>query len=268
MNNYIVAPVSVVIPCYRCALTIRRSVESVLAQSLPPYEILLIDDCSDDNSETLSALEEIKYTAPNSNITILELSINQGPGSARNEGWRYATQPYIAFLDADDSWHPNKLEIQYSWMCAHPHVTLSAHPSIQLGKGLPLRVFGDLHARRVSIDSLLFSNCLPCRSVMLKRNIEERFMEGKRQAEDYLLWLSIGLRGGEIWYLNHPLAYSFKNDFGEKGLGSKLGDSYKGVLETYHLLCQKGYIAKTTYYFLVLLSFLKHVRRKLLSFKK
>ena len=259
------AEVSVIIPCYRCQNTIDRAIKSVAAQTMLPAQVILVDDHSDDGQRTLHSLEALKIAYPEIPITILQLPENRGPGSARNEGWKHATQSYIAFLDADDAWHPKKLEIQSSWMAAHPQVMLSAHPSVNLSKKSPTELPKQLHVKQVSMDALLLSNFLPCRSVMLKSGIKERFLERKRQAEDYLLWLNIGFQGGHIWFLNQPLAYSYKDDFGQQGLNANLEASYNGVLETYRLIYQRGFISAPKYYFLLLTGFIKHLRRKVLS---
>ncbi len=259
------AEVSVIIPCYRCADTIGRALESVASQTMLPAEVILVDDHSNDDQKTLNALINLKIAFPELSIKILTLSENKGPGSARNEGWKYSTQAYIAFLDADDTWHPQKLEIQYSWMIAHPQTTLSAHSSVNLSKNIPPKLSTQLNLKQVSMLALLLSNFFPCRSVMLKSNIKERFLEGKRQAEDYLLWLSIGFQGGEIWFLNQPLAYSYKDDFGQCGLNANLEASYRGVLETYRLIYQRGFISAPKYLLLMPICFIKHIRRKVLS---
>jgi len=260
-----VAEVSVVIPCYRCAETIGRAIDSVAAQTMPPTEVILVDDCSNDGQKTLNCLHALKGTHPNLPLKILTLSENKGPGSARNEGWLHSTQPYIAFLDADDSWHSQKLEIQYSWMCSHPEVVLCAHASLNLSKRSIPQSLGVLVASQIDMRALLWSNFLPCRSIMLKRNIVARFVEGKRQAEDYLLWLSIGFQEGKLWYLNLPLAYSYKADFGQDGLNGDLQASYKGMLDTYRLIYRNGFISTTKYSFLLVMTYLKHCRRRLLS---
>ena len=115
-------PVSVIIPCYRCADTIKRALGSVIAQTLPPEEIILIDDFSNDDGVTLTTLNYLRQMHQKTSIKIVLLDKNSGPGSARNAGWKEASQPYLAFLDADDSWHPKKLEIQYQWMVAHGRI--------------------------------------------------------------------------------------------------------------------------------------------------
>lgn len=260
-----IAKVSIIIPCYQCSDTIGRAIESVAAQTILPSEVILIDDHSNDGNKTVHSLEALQSIHPELQITILTLSENKGPASARNLGWQRSTQPYIAFLDADDAWHPQKLEIQYSWMMAHPQATVSAHYSINLSKTSAPKLISNLNAKQVNMGALLRSNFLPCRSVMLKSNIKARFLEGKRQAEDYLLWLGIGFEEGQIWFLNQPLAFSYKSDFGQNGLTADLKASHEGVLETYKLIYQRGLISHFQYCYLLLLAYLKHLRRKMLA---
>lgn len=261
----VLVEVSVIIPCYRCSDTICMAVESIAAQTMLPKEVILVDDYSNDHRRTLDVLEALRFSYPEISIKILRLLENKGPGSARNEGWKHSTQPYIAFLDADDSWHPQKLEIQYCWMVANPQAALSAHPSINLSKKSNSDLSRELIAKQIKTSALLTSNFLPCRTVMIKNSIKERFLEGKRQAEDYLLWLSVGFKGGQIWFLNQPLAYSYKGDFGQQGLNADLEASHKGVLHTYKIIYEHGFISRLTYYCLIIISLVKHCRRKVLT---
>lgn len=108
------APVSVVVPCWRCRDTIARAVESIAAQTRLPHEVILVDDASGDG--TAGALHALAGRYPKDWITVIEQRDNGGAGVARNAGWETASSPYIAFLDADDAWHPKKLEIQVAWM--------------------------------------------------------------------------------------------------------------------------------------------------------
>ena len=257
-------PVSVIIPCYRCAVTIERAVDSVLNQTQVPEEIILVDDFSDDGSATISYLKNLKQKYQKFSIQILSLEKNQGPGSARNEAWKIASQPYIAFLDADDSWYPNKLELQYSWMKSHPEVLLTAHSSIQL--------FNDSHQKQfnhcknfypLNIIKLLFFNCIPTRSVMLKREIQYRFSPGKRYAEDYLLWLSIALDRHPIYFLGLPLSYSYKNEFGDSGLSSHMWQMEMGELNNYFLLFKTNKMSFFLFFTCSAYSLIKYIRRSL-----
>ena len=259
-------PVSVIIPCYRCAVTIERAVDSVLNQTQVPEEIILVDDFSDDGSATISYLKNLKQKYQKFNIQILSLEKNQGPGSARNEAWKIASQPYIAFLDADDSWYPNKLELQYSWMKSHPEVLLTAHSSIQLSNDSHQKKFN--HCKnfyQLNVIKFLFFNCIPTRSVMLKREIQYRFSPGKRYAEDYLLWLSIALDRHPIYFLGLPLSCSYKNEFGDAGLTSHLPRAHAGLVDTYQQLLKDRRILWPTCIVLIAFANVKYLRRLLVA---
>lgn len=259
------APVSVIIPCYRCAATIGRAVESVIGQTLPPEEILLVEDDSQDEGRTLASLYGLQTRLQDEiAIKVIPLPKNVGPGGARNTGWNEARQPYLAFLDADDSWHPKKIEIQYGWMASHPEATLTGHRSVIIATdGAPEFLPDELKVRQIAGRSLLISNCFPTRSVMLHRNIANRFDPTKRYAEDYLLWLQIVLTGQAAYFLDLPLAYSYKVDFGGGGLTGNLWKMERGELDTYRQLHLAGLITHIQYPWIVIFSLLKYMRRLL-----
>ena len=257
--------ISVVIPCYRCSDTLGRAFASVLAQTHLPQEIIMVDDCSNDGQKTLEAMRDFQKETRHIAVKVISLEQNVGPGSARNAGWDIATQPLIAFLDADDSWHPQKLEIQSSWMHEHPEIALTGHASINLANESPPATLPPLRSLPVSAMRLLLSNCLPMRSVMLKRCLEQRFCSGKRQAEDYLLWLTLAYSGQRLELLNLPLSYSYKEDFGEDGLSAQLAQGYLGVADTYRQLLEAGFISKVLYAALIFLAYLKYKRRQCIS---
>ncbi len=255
-------PVSVIIPCYRCADTIKRALDSVIAQTLPPEEIILIDDFSNDDGVTLTALDQLGQGHQKTSIKIVRLDKNSGPGSARNVGWKEASQPYLAFLDADDSWHPKKLEIQYQWMAAHPDILLSGHQSIKISENVALPELPEsLVVRRVNKYSLLFSNRFPTRSVMMKRDVPYRFLPEKRYAEDYLLWLTIVFNGQPSWFLNSSMAYSFKEDFGDGGLTGNIFKAELGELDTYYRILRMNLISNSMFVIASFFSLLKYFIR-------
>lgn len=261
------AAVSVVIPCYRCADSIERAVASVASQTLLPAEILLVEDFSEDGGETLSALYRLqeKFCGTVS-IEIIPMEKNCGPGTARNAGWEAASQPYIAFLDADDSWHPRKLEIQYEWMKSRPEVALTGHESLQIGSSENLPDLPrETRFHRVGIRPLLLSNRFPTRSVMLRRDLPFRFEPGKSHAEDYLLWLTIAQSGSVSALIEMPLAFSYKPDFGESGLTGNLWKAEKGELDTYLRIYRNGSISMLFCLALSVFSLLKCLRRLILS---
>lgn len=96
--------VSVIIPTFNAALLIKRTLQSILTQNGNyKYEIILVDDCSTDN--TLEIVKQLHLPA----ITVLRQDRNQGPAAARNRGIKAATGKYLAFLDGDDYWLPDFL---------------------------------------------------------------------------------------------------------------------------------------------------------------
>ena len=90
MTNKTFVSVSVIIPCYRCASTIRRAIQSVINQTQKPAEVVLVDDASAD--ETLVVLRELEEQYPDW-IKVIALTENKGAASARNAGWAMANQP-------------------------------------------------------------------------------------------------------------------------------------------------------------------------------
>jgi glycosyltransferase involved in cell wall biosynthesis len=93
----------------------------VLAQTVLPAEIILVDDFSDDAGVTLAVLHDLQRLDALLPIRLIFMSQNGGPGTARNAAWDISVQKYIAFLDADDIWDPKKIEIQWGWMSMHPY---------------------------------------------------------------------------------------------------------------------------------------------------
>lgn len=104
--------VSIIMPTYNCGAFIEESVKSVLFQTLTDWELQIVDDCSTDN--TYDVL--LPYIKKNNNIYFHSLPQNSGPAKARTEAIKRATGKYIAFLDSDDVWLPDKLEKQIAYM--------------------------------------------------------------------------------------------------------------------------------------------------------
>lgn len=264
------APVSVVIPCYLCQDTIERAVLSVLRQTMLPREILLVDDASPDEGGTLRALKKLAEHYGNLlSIQVVESAENGGPGSARNRGWELACQPYIAFLDADDIWFPQKIECQYIWMRDHPEYVLTCHQQalLRCGSGSVEGglVFDDVGYDDIYAGKLLYFNVVPTRTVILKRELPYKFLEGKRYSEDYLLWLTIVSNGGRAAKLEPTLAGAFKPDFGVDGLSSRLIKMEIGELDCYVKLYQEKLINVFTLLGVTCFSLMKFFRRVFLT---
>lgn len=232
-------PVAVIVPCYKCSETVRQALDSILRQTIQPAEILLIDDASGDG--TLDVLRKLEAEHV-SRVKVVALPLNGGPGLARNAGWEAATQPWLAFLDADDAWHPRKLEIQWAWLAAHPEVILCGHDS-QFSTGrIDHSVDATPSATRLTLAKMLVSNRLPTRSVMLRRDLPFRF-RGKDVTEDYLLWLQVIASGQPATRLEVCLAYSLRPDFSPGGYSGQLWTHEKRELAALRTLRFEGYLS-------------------------
>ncbi|WP_165678789.1 MULTISPECIES: glycosyltransferase family 2 protein [Pseudomonadaceae] len=256
------ASVSVVIPCYRCSASIARAVDSIASQTLLPLEVILVDDCSQDG--TLSLLFALQALYGKSWLRVCELSSNGGPGSARNAGWKIAQGEYVAFLDSDDSWHPQKIELQYGWMRLNPNVVLTSHLVIMGDERRKKYRFDAVSPIRVSKSQLLMSNRFPTSTVMVRRDIKKRFVDGQRYCEDYRLWLHVIFFVGECCRFKQALTFNYKAVYGASGLSSRLWDMEKGELAGYWSLYRAGGINLLSLFFWTCLSLVKFLRRAFL----
>lgn len=241
MGDGAIAPVSVVVPCFRCGATIGRAVASIAGQTQKPAEVLLVDDASGD--ETSSSLQQLVSGYP-SWVKVLALAHNQGPSAARNAGWEAATQPYVAFLDADDSWHPEKIRIQYRFMHDNPDIDISGHRClwVRADETLP-QVPDELTITRISVPDLVFGTRLSTPTIMLKRQIPFRFEANKRYAEDVHLWRQVACASNSIVRIESPLAYMHKAPYGVSGLSAELWPMEKGDLSSLFSLYKAKHIS-------------------------
>ena len=260
------APVSVVVPCYRCAATIDRALASVVAQTQRPEEVILVDDASGD--ETLRQLYSLQSQYGHW-IRVVALTTNAGAASARNAGWNVATQPYIAFLDADDAWHPQKVEIQYGYMQQHPDVALSGHLCRQLPAESQEAPAWAVHWPGASPDitwsQLLLRHQFVTPSVMLQRNMNVRFFEGARHMEDYRLWLEIAAVPLRMVKLHAELAAVYKPVYGASGLSADMWRMEWAELANYRHFHRVGKLSTVQLFLLQGYSLAKFVRRLLIA---
>jgi len=198
--------VSVVIPAYKAAGTIGRAVDSVLAQTHPAHEVLIVDDGSPD--EVGTAL--LPY---GDRVTLLRKP-NGGAASARNLGIEHATGDLIAFLDADDYWEPHKLERHVAVHERHPEVGLTCGRSFSEPPGGERResprlrdVFHDQPVSLAGRAAFEFAMKVWTGTVVVRRSVlgNERFVSGLEPAEDRHLWMRLVL-AAPVYYLSEPLA--------------------------------------------------------------
>ena len=194
--------VSVIIPVYNVAKYIAHTIESVLKQSYKDVEIILVDDCSTDNSAEIIK----KYTSFHSNVVSLQLESNQGAAVARNKALSTAKGRYVAFLDGDDVWREGKLEKQLALMDEkEAAISCTALDTIDAyGESL-----GSIREVREKIDYnfLLHNTMIATSTVIVDRNKTGNFqMPLRRGGQDYATWLML-MRNGTICYgLNEVLS--------------------------------------------------------------
>ncbi|QYK14278.1 glycosyltransferase [Shewanella rhizosphaerae] len=111
--------VSVVMPVYNVQAFVGEAIESVLAQRFTDFELILVNDCATDNS--LKICQQVQ----DRRVRIVQHKINKGLAAARNTGVRHAIGKYVAFLDSDDKWHPDKLARHVEHLDRHPLVGIS-----------------------------------------------------------------------------------------------------------------------------------------------
>jgi glycosyltransferase involved in cell wall biosynthesis len=256
------APVSVVIPCYCCTKTIGRAVQSIFQQSLPPVEVILVNDASPDH--TLEELFALQKQYGKEFIKVVNLPQNKGPGESRNQGREIASQPYIAFLDADDGWHPDKLNIQYSWMEAHPDVSLSGHRIlVTKPESVPpyTPISEPVQTHLVSRTELLISCKVLTSSWLFKASDVQNYTEITRHSEDYLLILKTLFDDRKIAFIDAPLAYFFKPEFAKEGMSGDLWAMEKAQLKAYQIIWRSNNISTIELYFYWIWSMIKYSRR-------
>ena len=209
--------ISAVIPTFNSAAYVKQAIESVRSQTLAVDEVIVVDDGSTDATKAVTAgFPEVKFIEQN----------HLGPAAARNNGVRHARSEYIAFLDSDDLWLPNKLGTQLAGLSANPSAgfsfaTLSAFRDAEGGElsdGLflpqQLRHWFAAHtyqsgAAAGDIYSLLLgANCMQTSSVVARRDalmqvglFDERMIHG----EDHDLWLKLARRWPTVYFIE-PLA--------------------------------------------------------------
>jgi|HubBroStandDraft_1064217.scaffolds.fasta_scaffold170461_1 glycosyltransferase involved in cell wall biosynthesis len=181
--------VSVILPTYNNCHFVVEALESVLSQSFGNLEVIVVDDGSTD--ETLSALKPYRDS-----IVLIEI-LNRGPAGARNAGISHATGEFIAFLDSDDLWLPEKIEQQTAYLTAHPDTGVVFCDSEAFGSGRHARCGGRADTWTQSgttFETLLTHRPIALSSVIVRRSCLDTtglFDESLIGAEDYNLFLRL-----------------------------------------------------------------------------
>jgi teichuronic acid biosynthesis glycosyltransferase TuaG len=201
--------VTIIMPAYNAAATIADSIESVLKQTYTNWELIIVNDCSTDNTS------EIVKSYANTHIKMLRLNENKGISTARNVGARIASGEYIAFLDSDDVWLPKKLEIQIKYHLSNPFYMIS-HTAFEEFNNNKRRgriwrqMFLRAKRKRGNLLPLLYyNNIVATLTVMMRKTLFidlGGFDLGIHGCEDLDLWIRIAQCGYKFGYINEILA--------------------------------------------------------------
>ncbi len=179
--------ISVITPVYNSIPFIETAIHSVLSQSYTNWEMLITDDCSSDG--TCELVE--KFAHNDSRIKLFRLSVNQGPGVARNNSIKNSNGKYIAFLDSDDIWLPNKLERQLVFMEKNDC-------DFSFTSYIIITEEGSISGKRVRAKSkvlprhMVLANYVGCSTAMYNtENLGKRLMPKIRKRQDYGLWIEL-----------------------------------------------------------------------------
>jgi glycosyltransferase involved in cell wall biosynthesis len=196
---------SVVIPTYNRAALVREAVLSVFAQTFRNFELIVVDDGSTDETEkTLAGCAEFE----NPGLRYLRIPHSGMPGLARNRGAAAAGGSYLAFLDSDDLWLPEKLEHQLRLFTAGAPPRLCHTRERWLRRGEEISQAGQRHRREGDIFADALKKCIIGPStVIIEKNFFDAcggFREDLEIAEDYELWLRMSFSGA-VAYLDEAL---------------------------------------------------------------
>jgi len=194
--------VSIIMPSYKAEIFITESIESVIYQTYKNWELIVIDDCSPDKSNTIIN----KYIKKFDNIKLIKLENNVGPAISRNIGLSHAKGRYIAFLDSDDIWLKNKLLIQIQFM-KYNKASLSFTGYNQINECDSSFIKYISIPTSISYHELLKQNIIGCLTAIYDTKILGKvYMPEIYKRQDYALWLKILKITPLAHGINQPLA--------------------------------------------------------------
>lgn len=233
--------ISIITPSYNSAQYIAETIDSVLNQSYENWEMIIIDDVSTDISPQIVR----DYSAKDPRIKLVQSDVNQGPAISRNIGIKVAEGRYIAFLDSDDTWNKDKLQLQYEILkdtdialsyCSYECIDENSTP---LNKIIRAK-------NKISYSDMLNFNHIGCLTAIYDTNIIGKVYFRNIGHEDYILWLDIIRKGYKTAGIDKVLAnYRIRS-------GSVSNNKLKMTLYQWNIYrnIEKLNIIKASYHFI------------------
>lgn len=223
--------VSVIIPYFNRRETLVRALESVRGQTYGNLEIILIDDGSTDDSWTL--VEEYARSHPDVPVVHLRQA-NKGPAAARNNGIAHASGEFIAFLDSDDSWEPEKLEVQMRIVRDYSADLVSCNSNIITPYKISKKYYSRKEVEKIDYRMALvkYYTSTPC--VVVKRSSIQDvggFPEDMRIGEDMVVFYRV-IRQFNGYVSGRFLTNIHKELFGQSGLSGDMRAGHLAILDS------------------------------------
>ena len=248
-------------PAFNAERSLARALSSILAQTIPPLEVIVVDDCSTDSTKAVAREAETTFRSAGIDLVYYCLERNSGPSAARNTGLRLARGEYVAFIDSDDEWMPEKLMVvgdvlleQACDLVCHSYTEVL--PAARIG---PLRL-ADYRRRNLFSWHILVRNPAQTSCVIVRRAAGFQFDQQMRYCEDYDLWLRmVGSDCVVLQLLGPPLAILGRPQGSSGGLSGNRIKMRLGELSAYYNFCrQRRFPRMLLLPGLVVLSLLKH----------
>ena len=242
--------VSVIMPAFNSEVHIKTAIESVIGQTYDQWELLICDDGSTDATRTIIS----EYQRSDTRVKIVKNVRGKGAPAARNCALDAASGRYIAFLDSDDFWYPEKLEVQIEHMSDTGHVFTFSHHDVVNERGDYLRrVFSP---RRVNLRWMRYLNFIPCVTVIYDAAaLGKVFQPNIKKRNDYALWLIILGKTSEAHCVDATLGVYRANNYGlaSGGPGELLRYYYKCVSKYGGLTGVSAFLVMPVYLLLIVL---------------
>ncbi len=194
--------VSIITPLYQAQKYISKTIESVRSQTYENWEMIVVDDCSTDAGSSLVRA----YTTEDSRIRYHRNEKNMGAAKSRNEAMKLARGQYLAFLDSDDLWEPQKLEKQIKLMQEKNAAFVFAGCDVIDDDGKPLQKIRHV-PEYITYEKLLWGNVIPCLTVLIDREKAGDFSMPNIGHEDYATWLKILKKVKEAYGIDEVLGH-------------------------------------------------------------
>lgn len=250
---------TVVIPAYNAEKTIEACLSSVVGQTLAPLEVLVIDDHSPDETEAAVRLCEGLLVAAGIRLEYIRLAQNSGPSVARNRGIIESKGNFIAFLDADDIWVFNKLEVVNKFV-NHSNVSLICH---SYAETTPIYMDKDskiYESKVIPIHRLLLRNIAQTSCVIVRKQPGVLFDEAMRYCEDYDLMMRVAENSKILRLIGKPMTGLGRPQLAIGGLSGNTMRMRFGEFHVYYKFCSRNWLVRFWMLpLLIVFSSLKHI---------